>query len=158
MAVNVKQAERRELHFDSLDAILADAEAVTAGPHRVTGNHTAAQLIHHIAVPMDKAVNGFDFDAPLVMKVFGRVLKVFGVDRPIKPGIRPPKSVEERFWAPADISLDEAIVYLRRSVKAANVPGSMTHPSPLFGKMTHEQWLGLNYRHAELHLGFIHPA
>ena len=26
-------------------------------------------------------------------------------------------------------------------------------PNPLFGRLTHEQWVQLNLRHAELHLG-----
>jgi hypothetical protein len=30
-------------------------------------------------------------------------------------------------------------------------------PNPLFGPLTHEQWIQLNLRHAELHLGFLVP-
>ena len=30
-------------------------------------------------------------------------------------------------------------------------------PNPVFGPLTHEQWIQLNLRHAELHLGFLVP-
>jgi hypothetical protein len=32
-----------------------------------------------------------------------------------------------------------------------------TIDNPAFGKLTHEQWIQLNLRHAELHLGFQVP-
>ena len=34
----------------------------------------------------------------------------------------------------------------------------MKHPSPVLGKLSHEQWEQLHCRHAELHLSFLHPA
>ena len=30
-----------------------------------------------------------------------------------------------------------------------------THDSPIFGKLTHEQWITLNAGHATLHLSFL---
>ena len=32
-----------------------------------------------------------------------------------------------------------------------------TIPNPVFGRLTHEQWIQLNLRHAELHLSFQIP-
>jgi hypothetical protein len=32
-----------------------------------------------------------------------------------------------------------------------------TTPNPIFGAMTHDEWVKLNLRHAELHLSFFHP-
>ena len=28
---------------------------------------------------------------------------------------------------------------------------------PIFGKLTHDEWIAINLRHAELHLGFQVP-
>jgi hypothetical protein len=32
-----------------------------------------------------------------------------------------------------------------------------TAPNVIFGALTHEEWIALNLRHAELHLGFLLP-
>jgi hypothetical protein len=31
-------------------------------------------------------------------------------------------------------------------------------PNPIFGPLSHEDWVKLNLRHAELHHSFFHPA
>ncbi len=158
MPVNLKQAPRRELHFTSLDDILADVEAVTAGPHHTTGNHSATELVWHVAYFIDKAATGFGYRAPLPLWLLGHALKPLGiVNRPMKPGIRPPRSLDRRFWPGPSVTLDAARDYLRRAIAAAKEPGRMTHPSPVLGKLTHDQWQTLHCRHAEMHLSFIHP-
>jgi len=159
MPNNVKQAQRRDLHFQSLDDILADAEAIAAGPHHTTGNHSAGELFHHVAVPIDGAVHGFKFSAPLPMRLFGRTLKLLGkAAAPFNPGINPPRSVLPHFWPAERITTEQGLDTLRAAIDAARAPGSMTHPSPLFGRLTHDQHVAMNCRHAELHFSFIHPA
>ena len=32
-----------------------------------------------------------------------------------------------------------------------------TAPNVIFGQLTHEEWIAINLRHAELHLGFLIP-
>jgi len=159
MPVNVKQAPRREMRFDTLDDVLADAEAVTAGPHHSTGNHSAAEILWHVAYFIDKPVTGFGFTAPLPVRLLGKTLKTLGfANKPIKPGLNPPANIERRFWPGPEVTLDQARAYLRLAVEAAREPDRMTHPSPVFGKLTDAQWRTLNRRHAELHLSFIHPG
>ncbi len=31
-------------------------------------------------------------------------------------------------------------------------------PNPVFGALTHEEWMMLHRRHAELHLGYLHAS
>jgi len=159
MTINVKQAPRRELSFETLDDILAEAEAIAAGPHHTTGNHTAGELFYHVAVPMKGAVEGFGFAVPLPMRLFGRTLKLLGkAAAPFNPGINPPKSVLQHFWPPEPITTQQGLDTLRAAIDAARAPGSMTHPSPLFGHLSHDEHVVLNCRHAELHFSFIHPG
>ena len=49
----------------------------------------------------------------------------------------------------------EAIDYLATIIAAAAVPGAMKHPSPLFGRLNHDQWTQLHCRHADLHFSFL---
>ena len=156
MTVNVKKAERRRLHFESLDDIVADAEAVTSGPHRVTGNWSAAQNFEHVAKLMAISNRGIDMPVPVPMKLLGRTLKVLGMHRkPFNPGLKPPAKVARVFAPDPEISLDEAIQHLRDEVAYAKQHG-MTHPSPLFGKLSNDDWVAVHCRHAELHFAFIH--
>ena len=157
MPANVKKAERRTLNFASLDDILADAEEVTSGPHRVTGNWTAAQNIWHVAHTVALSNRGFDFKVPLPMKLIGRTLKLFGMHtKSIKPGINPPAKVAAAFAPPPDVTLEMALAKLRDEVQHAKSHG-MNHPSPLFGSLSNVTWVQVHCRHAELHHGFVHP-
>ena len=158
MPVNVKKAERRPVHFDTLDDIVRDAGTVTVGPHRVTGNWTAAQNIWHVAHTIGMSNRGFNFKAPLPLKLVGRTLKLLGQHtRPINPGIKAPAKIAAAFTPPPDLTLDFALAKLKDEVQYATTHG-MTHPSPLFGKMSHETWIKAHCRHAELHLSFIAPS
>ncbi len=155
---NVKTAQRRPLKFNSLDDIVADAQAVTSGPHRVSGNWTAAQNIWHIAQTLEMSNHGFNFTVPLPMKLAGRLLKLLGRHtKPFTPGIKPPAKVAHAFAPPADISLPLALAKLHDEVDYAKAHG-MKHPSPLFGPLSHDAWIQTHCRHAELHHSFIHPT
>lgn len=161
MTVNVKTADRRKLHFASLDDILADAEAITAAgtvDPPVTGNWTAAQNIYHVAFTVEMSNRGFDFSIPLPMKLIGRTLKLFGMHKkPINPGINPPPKVAAAFAPPDEVSVGDALQKLRDEIAYAKEHG-MTFPSPLFGKLSNDDWVQTHCRHAELHFGFIRPA
>lgn len=157
MPANVKTADRRELHFATLDEVLADAEAVT-DQCTATGNWTPPQIIDHVAFGVHMLNHGIDLKIPLPMKFLGRTLKLFGMHtKSMKPGIKPPAKVAAAFAPPPDITLDEAKQKLRAEVAYANEHG-MHHPSPLFGKMTPQECIEMNCRHAELHFGFVQPA
>lgn len=146
---------RRELTFQTLDEILADAQAITSKPHKAIGGWTAPQIIEHLVITMKIANHGMDLKVPLVMKLFGQVLKLTGqFDKSFKPGIKPPAHVAKAFAPRPDITLDDALQGLRDETAYAKQQG-MTHPSPLFGTLSHDQWEKLHCRHAELHLGFI---
>jgi hypothetical protein len=158
MAVNVKLSDRRALAFETLDDILRDAEQITSGAHRTTGNWTAAQNIHHLAFAIGMANRGIDLKIPLAMKLVGRGLRLLGQHvKPIKPGIKPPARIAAAFEPPKDVELHEALQLLRDEIDYAKQRG-MTHPSPLFGKLSDAEWIEVHCRHAELHLSFIRPA
>jgi len=158
MPVNVKKADRRTLKFSNLDDLLADAEAVTRGGTHdapATGNWSAAQNIYHVAFTIGMANRGSDIKIPLPMKFVGRTLKLLGAHaKSINPGINPPAKVAAAFAPPQDVAVDAAMQKLRDEIAYAKEHG-MKFPSPLFGKLTHDQWVQMHCRHAELHFGFI---
>jgi hypothetical protein len=52
--------------------------------------------------------------------------------------------------------LDEALPRLQRVMDRLKVEVP-TIPNELFGPLTHEEWIAINLRHIELHLGFFIP-
>ncbi|MEM8737543.1 MAG: DUF1569 domain-containing protein [Planctomycetota bacterium] len=158
MPVKTKQAERRVLHFSDLEEILADAEQVTAGPHVTTGNWTAAQIIRHVAMGFEMANHGIDLPIPLPIRLAGRTMRFFGLHtKPVRPGIKPPAKIAAAFEPPPETTLEAALTRLREEVGYAQ-QHPMRHASPLFGKLTPEEWKQFQCRHAEMHFGFIHPG
>jgi len=157
MPVNVKTAVRRELYFDSLDEVLADAESVT-DQATATGNWTPPQIIDHVAFGLHVLNHGADFKLPAPFRWFGRVMKMLGTHtKPMKPGINPPAKIAAAFAPSPDITLEAAKQKLRDEIAYANQHG-MHHPSPLFGQMTPDECIQMNCRHAEMHFGFIQPT
>ena len=54
-----KVAGRRELHFNSLDDILADVDRLASSREiRTLGNWSAGQIFEHVARVMDKSIDG----------------------------------------------------------------------------------------------------
>ena len=156
--IDTRQAARRSLHFTSLPQIVDDAETVLDGPHHTTGNWTAGQIIDHVAGLIDLS-NGEteSFEVPLPVKLFGRGLKLIGAHRkPFKPGLKPPPSVWQKLAPAAEISEADGLARLKHAVGVAS-RSPMTTPSPLFGKLSHEDWVILHCRHAELHFSFMRP-
>ncbi|MEM9883211.1 MAG: DUF1569 domain-containing protein [Planctomycetota bacterium] len=156
--VNVKLSERRDLHFDTLADVLADAESTAAANPRTTGNWSAGQIYHHVAFGIEMMAKGVPVPVTLPMKLFGRGLRLFGLHvKPIDPGINPPAKVAAAFRPPDDVTLDAGLQKLRDEIAYAQQHG-MHHPSPLFGKMSPADAIAMHCRHAELHFSFVHPT
>ena len=48
---------------------------------------------------------------------------------------------------------------LRETIARVKEKGEeFSHPSPIFGEFTHEEWTRLQLGHCQLHLGFMHPG
>lgn len=149
-----KPKSRRELHFETMQDILNEVESLASGPVISLGKWTPAQNIDHIRSVIRVAHAGTDFKMPLAYRILGKVLKGYFLKSSFKAGMK----TEPIFEPPAEITMEQALAAFREDVEIASRPGAMSQPSPLFGAMTHEQWVQLNCRHAELHLGFLFPA
>jgi hypothetical protein len=157
--VDTKQVkDRRSLSFSSLDDILADAEHLAAHqPIRTTGNWRPAQIVEHVAVFMEWSIDGFPFRVPLPLRLFGRMIRKRAQRSATPSGLKAPRVIM-RHVPPPDYSFDDAMRSLRGTVLRVRAGKRMTQPSPLFGKLTHEEWVQIHCRHAEMHFSFMHPA
>lgn len=149
--------DRRELHFSSMSDILDDVEYMAAGdPPGSTGNWTSAQIVRHVGRIIEFSIEGFPVPkAPLPLRIVCRLLRKKLLRDPMKPGVTlPPKFA--RLLPEDRTTWDEAVDDFRAVMMKLDTR-RMTCPSPIFGKLSHEQWVQVHCRHAELHFSFVDP-
>jgi hypothetical protein len=151
--------DRRPLRFKAIDEMLADVERVAAaekaGTLRRTGNWTTGQIFGHLSAWIDYGYDGAPIKPPWFVRVFGRMVKKKYLRGPLQAGFRIP-NVEGGTFGIGALPLEEGLSRLLRSLERLRA-APPTQPSAIFGPLSHEEWVQLHLRHAELHLSFLHP-
>jgi hypothetical protein len=157
MPVDPKTVQgRRELHFTSLDEVVADAETCIDAPNTKTiGNWPLSQLISHLTGAINGSIDGIPAKAPWYIRLVAPLVKRRFLTKKLSPGFKLPKEVEGDFF-PVVSSSQESLRKLQTAVARLQTE-KMTADHPVFGKLTHEEWTQLHLRHAELHLSFAVP-
>lgn len=157
MPVDTKHVSgRRPLRCASLDAMLADAERLVASSNvRMLGNWPLAQLLAHLTLTMNSSIDGISARAPWFIRLLGPAIKRRVLTRGMSAGFKLPKTVESRFF-PAASSARDALEKFRAAVSRVREE-QMTAIHPVFGRITHDEWLQFHLRHAEMHLSFAIP-
>lgn len=151
---------RRTLRFASLDDVLAEArrlmEAAQAGRLSYAGRWTLARMLNHLAVWMEYAYTEAPLKVPFFMRWLLRPMKRRMLTTSMKSGLRLPK-VQGGTLGIEDVPLEQAVRRFEAALgRLKSEPPTRAHP--LFGRMTHDEWIALHLRHAELHLSFAVPA
>jgi hypothetical protein len=153
--------DRRKLQFHSIDEVLADVDRIVAankaGRLRTTGNWTAGQAMGHVAAWATYPYEGFPLGRPpwfvrVILKMIGRRILRKGMTA----GVRIPK-VPGGTYGIEPLGTEEGAARLRAAFERMKRGEPPKFDSPAWGKMTDEERVGLNLRHAELHLSFLHP-
>ena len=150
-----KVTGRRTLEFSTMADILEDVKYLDSGdPPRAIGNWTSAQIVQHVAKLVGYSLDGFPVPkGPLLPRIVLRFMRHSALTKPMRPGIMFPHRFG--FLAPDKaIAWEEAVDTLRRNIARVDTE-KMKHPSPILGKLTHEQWVQMHCRHAEMHFSFI---
>ncbi len=158
--VNTRRASRRDLDFDDLDDLPRELDrieaAAAAGTLTTTGNWTPGQNLEHCAIFMRFAIDGFPFRAPFWIRWPSQIFVKWLVVR----GGSPPAGIALRgnlaALRPGDAtSFAEGLAELRLQIGRIRAGERFTAPSPLFGRLTHEQWTRIQLGHCTLHLSFL---
>lgn len=155
MIVNTRRVQgRRELSFHTLSDVLYDVDQLaSARSIRTLGNWSFPKLLNHLTMTMNSSIDGFPMKAPWLVRLLVPFLKNGALKNPMRPGIKLPKANEATAF-PGDESLDSALQGFRRAIARAQSE-RMEAPHPAFGPMTHDEWVQLHLRHAELHLSYV---
>ena len=156
--MNTKRVEgRRPLRFERVDDALADAEAMAAaareGRLRQLGNWPLGKILGHLATWVGYAYDGVPVTPPLLIRWIMRPMKNRFLYKAMPAGVHIPRTAEGTFGTEA-MTLDEGLDRYRRALARLKAePPQRRHP--IFGQMTHEEWINGQLRHAELHLSFV---
>ncbi len=157
-----KVADRRTLRFRDFSELWADvesiAEAERTGRLRRIGNWTVGQILTHLAAWVEYSSNGYppELRAPWFVRLIMRFQKrKFLYDR-MPAGVEIP-GVPGGTLATSDAPTPDAMQRLHAAwERLLREPPRVKNL--LFGEMTHDEWIQLNLRHAELHLSFLRPG
>lgn len=154
-AINTaKVTGRRELHFDSLDDILADVELLAKSKDiRTLGNWSSGQVLQHLAIVMNGSIDGISHQLPGPVKFLFRLfLKRRFLSKTMPAGFKLPERAAAII--PAPTSLEEGLQSIRLAIQRLKIEADRS-PNPVLGSLTREEWDELHCRHAELHLSFL---
>ncbi|MCC6971491.1 MAG: DUF1569 domain-containing protein [Phycisphaerales bacterium] len=157
-----KVHERRALRFENFAGVRRDLDAlhagISAGTFRTSGNWSAAQVFNHLAAFMEYPFDGYPPEIarpPWFIRFLSKFMRRRMCFGRMPSGVKIPR-VNGGTVGFEDSPVDAAEARLRAAIDRLDREAP-TRPSPLFGPMSHEEWKGLNLRHCELHLSFVHP-
>lgn len=152
---------RRALRFNSIEEMHAEVDRLTqaelAGTLTARGNWTLGQVLNHLGAWVNFPFDGYppSINPPWIIRFIMKFQKKKYLREGLPAGVRIP-NIQNGTEAIEVVPLDAGLNTFRAAWKrlAAQCP---TRPNPLFGPISHEEWIAGNLRHAELHLSFFNP-
>ena len=152
---------RRTLRFETIDDALAEADRLVAAERegRLTraGNWSLGQTLGHLATWAEFAFNGYppSIRPPAPIRWVLRLLKNRVLTKGMTPGVKLGRLPGGTLGLD-DLPPDDALHRFRAALQRLKA-SAPTSDNPVFGPLTHQEWIQLNLRHAELHLGHQVP-
>lgn len=160
-AVNTSEvSEFRKLRFESIGDLRKEVDrlvaADAAGKLRRTGNWSVGQVFGHLAAWINYGWDGYPMRVPwfirLILKMRVKKMLRDGMPRGVKIPNTPGGT-----YATEALSTEEGAARLKKALERLQAGEVAKFDSPAFGPLSHEDRIRLNIRHAELHLGYLHP-
>ena len=158
-ATPTTKPERRQLRFETIDDALTDAGRLAAaereGRLQRLGNWTLGQALGHLASWANFALDGYpdSIRPPLPVRMILRLMKNRVLTKGMMPGTRIGRLPGGTVGLEV-LSTEDGLARFRAAMdRLRREPPTIVNP--VFGPLTHEQWIQLNLRHAELHLSFL---
>ena len=151
-----KVTGRRTLRFKNVDDVMAEAGRVTHQPMRPLGNWSVGEILDHLARSIQASFAGSAPPAPWIARTFiAPFVKKSMLTKGLPAGFKLPPTMaafQPRLQIAAVVALEDLHAATARLMTES--PGK-SHP--FFGRLTHDEWINLHLRHAELHLSFLIP-
>ena len=144
---------RRQLHFNSLAEMLADAEQLAAAKQvEGLGNWTLGQAFDHLAISMNLSIDGAKARVPLPLRLLGPLIKKRILKRTMSAGFNTFRPYDPK----PEVVPAEGVARMKAAI-ARLADNPHREPHIIFGRLSREEYDQLHLRHAELHLSFFRP-
>lgn len=159
MAVVTKKVKnRREVHYDTIDDLLEDAERLANTEVETVGNWSLGQILKHLGTAFHVGMDGAPIQPSFIVKAVARMfLKKRFLTKPLPAGFQLPATAAKKLVAPDTTTSEEGLDYLKKAIERWR-SDPMRAPNSLFGELTKEQHDQFELRHAELHMSFVRPV
>jgi Protein of unknown function (DUF1569) len=151
---------RRAVHLHTADDLAAEIDQIVAaaGTVRPLGNWSLAQVLWHIGKLIEFSYDGFPFRYRRAPRWVARLLRLAAwrwlAKLAFRPGFRNPPEAGSLEPDPA-LAPDVAAAFVRQQIGRIRSGERMTRECSVEGAYSHEQWVYIHLRHAELHLSFL---
>ena len=157
-----KVTDRRALKFNSVGDLRADLESLDRAQSsralRTTGNWTPGQVFGHLASFIEFAYDGYPKELqnpPWFIRQILKLMKKRYLYGKLPVGIKIPGIKDGTVGIDA-LPFAAGLTRLRAALARLDA-APPDKPNPIFGPLSHPEWIALHCRHAELHLSFLHP-
>lgn len=159
MPVNTASSDRRKLRFENVNAALREVDRIVAaeeaGKLRRAGAWTTGQTFGHVAAWINYAYEGYPFKVPWFIRLIVKQMVKRYIRDGMPAGRRIPRTADGTYGT-AIMETAEGARRLREALRRLETAPAKFE-SPAFGALSEHDRIQLNLRHAELHLGFLHP-
>lgn len=144
----------RQLDLHTFDELRTEILSLSTRPYQRAGQWSLGQNCQHLAKILNQSIDGFDIRLPWFIRIFSgfiknRVLK----NRCFPKGVQAPKP----FLPDKQADDEQGVSELLKAIQRYQHHTGPLQPSPLFGRLSREEWDQLHLIHASHHLGFILP-
>lgn len=127
---------------------------MAAVPHQTVGRWSYGEILWHLGTVMNCLFDGFPFQAPWwARKFLAPLMKKRFLRKSMPAGFKLPGD-GMGLTANRTVSVDEGLTVLKSAV-ARFARENPEQPHPFLGRLTREEAIQLQLRHAELHLSFV---
>lgn len=157
MQIDTRRVQgRRNLHYDSLDDLLADAEMLVEGEIQQLGNWSPGRTLQHLARSLHTAIDGSPFMIPWPIKLILRTMKKRFLTKTLDPGFRLRNKAAERLTPDAAVGITTGLSQLKEAImRLKSTEFRAAHA--FLGNLTREEMDAFHLRHAEMHMSFLLP-
>jgi uncharacterized protein DUF1569 len=144
-----------ELSFATYGEVIAQIERLEASGCQQLGQWNLGQACRHLSYYFRGSLEGYDIKLPwLVRMLIGRPILKWVLNKGHMPASSRtiPASVPE-----PDTDQSQAVAEAKELLGRLENADGQLHPSPLFDRLTIDQWRTLHLIHAAHHLGLLVP-
>ncbi|HEY0008077.1 MAG TPA: DUF1569 domain-containing protein [Tepidisphaeraceae bacterium] len=148
--------KRRSLDLRTLAQLREEVASLQTRGYDKMGKWSLGEMAEHLALTMEKSIDGFDIHRPLLFKMLGPAVKWAVLKYRFIPSGVPAPAV----FLPAQLHSSGDAPSLERFRKTLDRYESFTgvlHSSPVFGTLTRAQWDQIHLIHAAHHLRYLQP-